>query len=126
GRRGAAAARGRHRGGLRRPRHATGLRRPDRRRDPGGVPGVARLLTGGSRDPMGDNPPMRFARLPPLSLYVHLPWCLRKCPYCAFNSYEARGALPEDAYVDALLRDLDAEMPFAQGRAARSVFLGGG
>ncbi|HEY8520704.1 MAG TPA: radical SAM family heme chaperone HemW [Gammaproteobacteria bacterium] len=69
---------------------------------------------------------MRFATLPPLSLYVHLPWCLRKCPYCDFNSYEARGALPEDAYVDALLRDLDAEIPYAQGRAVQSVFIGGG
>ncbi|HEX6997907.1 MAG TPA: radical SAM family heme chaperone HemW [Gammaproteobacteria bacterium] len=69
---------------------------------------------------------MRFATLPPLSLYVHLPWCLRKCPYCDFNSYEARGAVPEDAYVDALLRDLHAELPFAQGRALCSIFLGGG
>ena len=67
-----------------------------------------------------------FATLPPLSLYVHLPWCVRKCPYCDFNSYEARGEMPERAYVAALLRDLDAELPLAQGRVLQSVFIGGG
>jgi oxygen-independent coproporphyrinogen-3 oxidase len=64
--------------------------------------------------------------LPPLSLYVHLPWCVRKCPYCDFNSYEAKGTMPERAYVDALLRDLDAELRFVQGRTLESVFFGGG
>lgn len=64
--------------------------------------------------------------LPPLSLYVHLPWCLRKCPYCDFNSHELRGALPEQAYVEALLADLDAAAPGAQGREIGTVFLGGG
>jgi oxygen-independent coproporphyrinogen-3 oxidase len=64
--------------------------------------------------------------IPPLALYVHLPWCVRKCPYCDFNSYEAKGALAEDAYVDALLRDLDAELPAARGRELASVFVGGG
>jgi oxygen-independent coproporphyrinogen-3 oxidase len=63
---------------------------------------------------------------PPLSLYVHLPWCVRKCPYCDFNSYEAKGRVPERAYVDALLRDLDAELPLVQGRRLESVFFGGG
>ena len=57
---------------------------------------------------------LHFDSLPPLSLYVHLPWCVRKCPYCDFNSYEARGALPDVEYVDALLRDLRGELPFVQ------------
>lgn len=69
---------------------------------------------------------LEFPGLPPLSLYVHLPWCVRKCPYCDFNSYEAKGELPERGYVDALLRDLDAELGFLGGRALESVFLGGG
>jgi len=64
--------------------------------------------------------------LPPLSLYIHLPWCVRKCPYCDFNSHEARGAIPEQAYVDALLRDLDNELPRVAGRSVHSVFFGGG
>lgn len=64
--------------------------------------------------------------LPPLSLYVHLPWCVRKCPYCDFNSYEAKGGTPEREYVDALLRDLDAELGLVQDRALESVFFGGG
>ncbi|MCC7257062.1 MAG: oxygen-independent coproporphyrinogen III oxidase-like protein [Gammaproteobacteria bacterium] len=69
---------------------------------------------------------MRLPHLPPLSLYVHLPWCLRKCPYCDFNSHELRGDLPETAYVDALLADLASAVPAAQGRALQSVFIGGG
>nr|WP_255699576.1 radical SAM family heme chaperone HemW [Luteimonas sp. Y-2-2-4F] len=63
---------------------------------------------------------------PPLSLYVHLPWCVRKCPYCDFNSHEARGAPPYAAYVDALLADLDHDLPLAWGRTVHSVFFGGG
>jgi oxygen-independent coproporphyrinogen-3 oxidase len=55
-----------------------------------------------------------------------LPWCVRKCPYCDFNSYEARGVVPEPAYVAALLRDLEADLPLAQGRELASVFIGGG
>ena len=69
---------------------------------------------------------LRFDSLPPLSLYVHLPWCVRKCPYCDFNSYEARGELPDLDYVDALLRDLRHELPLAQGRPIETVFIGGG
>jgi oxygen-independent coproporphyrinogen-3 oxidase len=64
--------------------------------------------------------------LPPLSLYVHLPWCVRKCPYCDFNSHEAHGALPEDAYVDALLADLAVAAPAAAGRELATIFIGGG
>jgi oxygen-independent coproporphyrinogen-3 oxidase len=63
---------------------------------------------------------------PPLSLYVHLPWCVRKCPYCDFNSHQARGAPPFEAYVDALLADLDQDLPLVWGRTAHSVFFGGG
>jgi putative oxygen-independent coproporphyrinogen III oxidase len=63
---------------------------------------------------------------PPLALYVHLPWCVAKCPYCDFNSHVHRGALPEPAYVAALLADLDRDLPLAAGRAVASVFLGGG
>lgn len=62
--------------------------------------------------------------LPPLSLYIHLPWCVRKCPYCNFNSHEAREAVPEAAYVDALLADLESELPRVWGRRLESVFLG--
>jgi putative oxygen-independent coproporphyrinogen III oxidase len=68
----------------------------------------------------------RAPQAPPLSLYLHLPWCERKCPYCDFNSYELRGAVPEREYVDALLQDLEAEAPLTGGRAVSSVFIGGG
>jgi oxygen-independent coproporphyrinogen-3 oxidase len=65
--------------------------------------------------------------LPPLALYVHLPWCLKKCPYCDFNSHEARrGALPEARYLEALVADLDAALPQVWGRRIVSVFIGGG
>lgn len=64
--------------------------------------------------------------LPPLSLYVHFPWCVRKCPYCDFNSHALRGSLPEESYVQALLRDLSLQAPRAQGRQVGSIFLGGG
>lgn len=64
--------------------------------------------------------------LPPLSLYVHLPWCVKKCPYCDFNSHTAGDAAPKDRYINALLADLCRESEFAQGRAIESVFLGGG
>ena len=71
--------------------------------------------------------PLQLAALPPLSLYVHLPWCLRKCPYCDFNSHErGAGELPEQAYVEALLADLEAALPLVWGRTVHSIFLGGG
>ena len=69
---------------------------------------------------------MRLAELPPLSLYVHVPWCLRKCPYCDFNSHEARGDLPEGEYVDALVADLEASFPKVYGRRVHTIFIGGG
>jgi putative oxygen-independent coproporphyrinogen III oxidase len=64
--------------------------------------------------------------LPPLSLYVHLPWCVRKCPYCDFNSHALKDALPGAEYVDALLGDLEADLPLVWGRTVHSVYLGGG
>lgn len=64
--------------------------------------------------------------LPPLALYVHLPWCVRKCPYCDFNSHQAKHAIPEAAYLAALCRDLDRELPWVQDRKLGSVFFGGG
>ena len=67
-----------------------------------------------------------FAALPPLSLYVHIPWCVRKCPYCDFKSHEVREAFPEDAYVDALLADLERALPQVWGRKVMTVFIGGG
>jgi len=68
----------------------------------------------------------QFEVLPPLSLYIHVPWCVRKCPYCDFNSHEARGDIPEDAYVAALLRDLESALPHVWGRPVLTVFIGGG
>ncbi|MEX1198025.1 MAG: radical SAM family heme chaperone HemW [Pseudohongiellaceae bacterium] len=65
-------------------------------------------------------------QLPPLSLYVHVPWCVRKCPYCDFNSHEASGALPEDDYIRALIEDLDQDLAMVQGRSLQSIFIGGG
>jgi putative oxygen-independent coproporphyrinogen III oxidase len=64
--------------------------------------------------------------LPPLSLYIHLPWCVRKCPYCDFNSHELRGDFPADEYIEALLRDLELDLPLVWGRPVSSVFFGGG
>ncbi len=63
---------------------------------------------------------------PPLALYVHIPWCVRKCPYCDFNSHEARGEIPERSYVDALVADLANALPEVLGRKIVSVFFGGG
>jgi oxygen-independent coproporphyrinogen-3 oxidase len=68
----------------------------------------------------------RFAVLPPLSLYVHVPWCVRKCPYCDFNSHEGRGELPEAAYIEALIADLDQALPLVWGRRVHTIFVGGG
>ena len=64
--------------------------------------------------------------LPPLSLYVHMPWCVRKCPYCDFNSHAQRGELPFAAYVDALIADLEHDLPLVWGRTVHTVFFGGG
>jgi putative oxygen-independent coproporphyrinogen III oxidase len=72
---------------------------------------------------------LQLSNLPPLSVYVHLPWCLKKCPYCDFNSHEWRGddlATAEQRYLDALCADLDASLPLIWGRSVQSVFIGGG
>lgn len=72
---------------------------------------------------------LTLAALPPLSLYVHLPWCIRKCPYCDFNSHALSGdleALPQRRYVDALIVDLEAALPLVWGRRVHTIFLGGG
>jgi putative oxygen-independent coproporphyrinogen III oxidase len=69
---------------------------------------------------------VRLSVLPPLALYVHIPWCVRKCPYCDFNSHERAGGLPEKAYVEKLLLDLESHLPSVWGRRLTSVFIGGG
>ncbi len=71
-------------------------------------------------------PRIDFAALPPLALYVHIPWCLKKCPYCDFNSHEAKGDGPEQHYVDALVADLEQALPLVYGRSVHSIFVGGG
>jgi putative oxygen-independent coproporphyrinogen III oxidase len=73
---------------------------------------------------------LQLPGLPPLSLYVHLPWCIKKCPYCDFNSHEWRGPADarsvQGAYIDALLADLEASLPLVWGRMVHTIFLGGG
>ena len=73
---------------------------------------------------------LQLPGLPPLSLYVHLPWCIKKCPYCDFNSHEWRGPddarSVQDAYIDALFVDLEASLPLVWGRTVHTIFLGGG
>jgi len=69
---------------------------------------------------------VRLAAPPPLALYVHVPWCVRKCPYCDFNSHELRAALPEEEYVAALVADLEHALPSVRGRKVHAVFFGGG
>ena len=73
-----------------------------------------------------NNHSLHFKTLPPLSLYVHIPWCVRKCPYCDFNSHTATKVLPEAEYIDYLIDDLEADLPLAQGRPLQSIFFGGG
>ena len=69
---------------------------------------------------------LNLAALPPLSLYIHWPWCVRKCPYCDFNSHESNGPIPEQAYLDALRADLEQSLPLIWGRKIHTVFIGGG
>ncbi|WP_335337895.1 hypothetical protein [Nitrosomonas ureae] len=78
---------------------------------------------------MLDWPTPKLKSLPPLSLYVHFPWCLKKCPYCDFNSHELRtdeSRVPEEEYVATLIRDLEFALQDVWGRRLSSVFLGGG
>jgi coproporphyrinogen III oxidase-like Fe-S oxidoreductase len=107
------------------------MTRPDERRlvDTAAAPAAAGNSETSTASIIGAAGPSlapRFAALPPLSLYVHIPWCIRKCPYCDFNSHEARGDFPEDAYVDALLADLEFSLPSVWGRRVGTVFFGGG
>lgn len=69
---------------------------------------------------------LHLSALPPLSLYVHFPWCVRKCPYCDFNSHEASGGFPEEAYLAALRTDLENALPLIWGRKVYTIFIGGG
>ena len=64
--------------------------------------------------------------LPPLSLYIHIPWCIKKCPYCDFNSHVATSVIPEADYVKAVIEDLKNDLPWVQGRKLHSIFFGGG
>ena len=68
----------------------------------------------------------QFSAPPALSLYVHFPWCVQKCPYCDFNSHTLKTELPEDRYIEALLKDLEYDLPSVWGRSVHSIFLGGG
>ena len=88
-------------------------------REPGSAPGdIQHYMRPGT---------LQLSSLPPLSLYVHLPWCLKKCPYCDFNSHEmASGEVPEQYYLNALLADLEAALPLIWGRTVHSLFIGGG
>jgi putative oxygen-independent coproporphyrinogen III oxidase len=72
------------------------------------------------------SPRAALPQLPPLSLYIHIPWCVRKCPYCDFNSHTASPVLPEAEYIDALLADLDQDLRHVHGRELSSIFFGGG
>ncbi|MCL4136596.1 UNVERIFIED_CONTAM: hypothetical protein GTU68_019023 [Idotea baltica] len=69
---------------------------------------------------------INFTALPPLSLYIHVPWCVKKCPYCDFNSHTSPDRIPEQAYIDALIRDLEQEIPTVWGRTIQTIFIGGG
>ncbi len=67
-----------------------------------------------------------MVKLPPLSLYIHIPWCVQKCPYCDFNSHALKGEVPHDDYVQHLLNDLNNDVAYAQGREVKTIFIGGG
>lgn len=67
-----------------------------------------------------------MANLPPLSLYIHIPWCVQKCPYCDFNSHALKGEVPHEEYVNHLLADLDRDLPLTSGREVATIFIGGG
>ena len=89
------------------------------------IPLAVAAATGGAPTALPERPQLTAS--PPLALYVHYPWCVKKCPYCDFNSHAPRGGeIPEPAYLDALLADLEAALPQVWGRRVHSVFIGGG
>ena len=71
-------------------------------------------------------PNLNLTQLPPLSLYIHMPWCIKKCPYCDFNSHGLKGTLPEQEYIDCLIMDLEQALPLIWGRSIQTIFIGGG
>ncbi len=77
-------------------------------------------------NPLKGSRQISLSALPPLSIYIHIPWCVRKCPYCDFNSHEAKSAIPEQQYIDCLISDLDHALPKIWGRRVYSIFFGGG
>ena len=92
-----------------------------------GLPNFIAIMTTHPLQPIAlKSQAVNFQALPPLSLYIHIPWCVRKCPYCDFNSHEARGAFPEQEYIAALIRDLELALPLIWGRKVYTVFFGGG
>ncbi len=84
---------------------------------------VIPIVAAGSRRTSGT---LEFRSQPPLSLYVHIPWCVQKCPYCDFNSHQAAGAIPEGEYIAALIADLESALPLVWGRRVSTIFIGGG
>ena len=66
---------------------------------------------------------LALQQLPPLSLYIHLPWCIQKCPYCDFNSHKLKGELPEIEYINALIADLELALPLIWGRSIQTIFI---
>ena len=89
---------------------------------PAAVGTPASAVTAPAHGPDASNEPAE----PSLALYVHMPWCVRKCPYCDFNSHQLKSAAPDSAYIDALIRDFDLELPSVSGRRIDTVFFGGG
>lgn len=87
---------------------------------------MARTIPIFAQKPVSTAQALEFRVSPPLALYVHVPWCVQKCPYCDFNSHEANGQIPERQYVDALIADLQSALPLIWGRPVVSVFFGGG
>ncbi len=94
-------------------------------------------VSAGNNTPAGNNPAeaataflkpgaLQLSALPPLSLYVHFPWCVRKCPYCDFNSHEVKGGFPEEEYLAAMRADLESALPLIWGRKIYTIFIGGG
>ena len=95
----------------------------------GSAPRKARIIPivpHGKMAASGGGGGLEFRHALPLALYVHIPWCVQKCPYCDFNSHEARGEIPEADYISALIADLESSLPLIWGRTVSSIFFGGG